>query len=1006
MKKMFFLGMVLCLALAGNVTAQEAPAMAEQIFYFYKGKEVELPVHESRFVVYLSDEVTTLPAEIADRSIVDSVYLSVGGREGSWWAYEVDMRSGGFWESLEYLRSFSEVRTVEYVIGKGDHTVKVSDLFYVRLREDGDLPLLEEIAGEASAVVETECAPVLGWYTLRNMNRLMTTVEMSNLFWETNLFEDVDPGFVFNFKGMTEECVSDANFTSEQWNMDMINMCQAWDITTGSNNVGIGVVDMGMMLPHQEFSSLYVIDSYDVSSGTPNTTWENHGTHVGGIIFAGHNDYEIAGVAPDAGAVLERVNMYTSNNNISSDCANAITRAVNQGAQVVNNSWGDQNSALYDMLHSSMLESALDYAVSNDVLLVFASGNHAYGTHQIDYPGRSRPEIMVVGSVTNEARRSNFSSYGPQLDLVAPGSNIYSSLNYASNSYGYMSGTSMATPHATGVAGLVRTVRPDLSAGQVHDILNASAQKIRPSEYPYGQDNIHYNGSWNGQVGYGLLDAHAALEYAQAYTYSDLMIRDSVGDDGSTPSHVSCLWNSPDIWIEDVNGHVVHNPHGNREYRVCVRVTNNSDVVSSGRERLFLNWAKAGVSLWWRHNWFDSSVFSCSDGPHPKGGVIGTAAGVMIPPIPPHSSRVVKVTWLTPMAEDYAHCTQFAHDMWHFCLLARVHDGETIVGEDATYMDMRSFVGGNNNVAWRNVSILNAQYPVSVVVVATPFDRVLPIRLRFQPQQTEQGNMIHKNADVYIRLDEELIQAWKEGGGICIGGEYDGVDRFVVRSEEFSLENLMLLPEKHYTVETKVQFYTQGIAKDTLYTFDLVEEYEDEMIGGERYVAVRDPNRVFEADAGENQTVFDGDMVCFTARDIGEEAQYIWRSESGDTLAVGQQLETTPEKSQWYVLEVISAIDGYKDFDTVEVTVMQAVIKALNPNPTNSAVTVSYRLSEGINNAILRVVDMNGVEVANVQADVGDHKKKITLHGAPAGHYYVQIVFKNRVLDSKVLIIQ
>ncbi len=85
------------------------------------------------------------------------------------------------------------------------------------------------------------------------------------------------------------------------------------------------------------------------------------------------------------------------------------------------------------------------------------------------------------------------------------------------------------------------------------------------------------------------------------------------------------MWDSPDIWIEDMNGNKITNPYGNTEYKVCVRVHNRSRVTSTGEERLFLNWAKAGIDLVWNENWISENVFDCGA---VKGGVIGSANGV------------------------------------------------------------------------------------------------------------------------------------------------------------------------------------------------------------------------------------------------------------------------------------------------------------------------------------------------------------------------------------------
>src|SRR5699024_8717609 len=90
---------------------------------------------------------------------------------------------------------------------------------------------------------------------------------------------------------------------------------------------------------------------------------------------------------------------------------------------------------------------------------------------------------VTVGSVTSSQTRSCFSNYGPKLDVMAPGSDIYSTL--PNNQYGTLSGTSMATPHVAGVMGLIRSANPDISVDDARTILNNTAQTVG-SELEYG----------------------------------------------------------------------------------------------------------------------------------------------------------------------------------------------------------------------------------------------------------------------------------------------------------------------------------------------------------------------------------------------------------------------------------------------------------------------------------------------------------------------------------------
>ena len=98
-------------------------------------------------------------------------------------------------------------------------------------------------------------------------------------------------------------------------------------------------------------------------------------------------------------------------------------------------------------------------------------------------------------------------------------------------------------------------------------------------------------------------------------------ICDTVTDDGTMPSSCYSTWDSPDIWVETLDGQYVANPHGNTKYAVCVKIHNRRDVASPGTEKLFLNWAKAGFNDRWDEYWTGDNPLPCGA---PKGGVIGS----------------------------------------------------------------------------------------------------------------------------------------------------------------------------------------------------------------------------------------------------------------------------------------------------------------------------------------------------------------------------------------------
>ena len=239
----------------------------------------------------------------------------------------------------------------------------------------------------------------------------------------------------------------------------------------------------------------------------------NHGTHVGGIIGANHNNIQVAGVAPQT-TLLSISHDLTISPTISSQLASGFGYAISHGAAVINNSWGDHGGN-YPTLHSTILEDAISSAMKNGrngkgTVVVFASGN--MNTSTADYPGNFSPDILVVGSIDNANKKSNFSSYGTCVDVVAPGSSILSTL--PGNKVGYMSGTSMAAPHVAGLAGLILSLNPDLTRKDVVDIIERTCQKV--GFYSYSTTANRPNGTWNNEMGYGLCNAFDAVSQAKS----------------------------------------------------------------------------------------------------------------------------------------------------------------------------------------------------------------------------------------------------------------------------------------------------------------------------------------------------------------------------------------------------------------------------------------------------------------------------------------------------------
>ncbi|RZJ33907.1 MAG: peptidase S8 [Flavobacterium sp.] len=244
-----------------------------------------------------------------------------------------------------------------------------------------------------------------------------------------------------------------------------------------------------------------------------------HGTHVAGIIAAGRNN----GIGSDGVAqnvLIMPVRAVPNGDEYDKDVALAIRYAVDNGAKVINGSFGKAFSP-----HRDWVWDALKYAASKDVLIVFAAGNDG---HDIDLPefrdyptdaGDDTKEItdnvLTIGALNyslGENLVAGFSNYGKRnVDVFSPGMKIYSSV--PNNKYLYEQGTSMASPNAAGVAALVRSYYPNLSAKQVKQILMESGTPLT-TEVALGENQEKRPFSEASKSG-RMINAYNALQMAE-----------------------------------------------------------------------------------------------------------------------------------------------------------------------------------------------------------------------------------------------------------------------------------------------------------------------------------------------------------------------------------------------------------------------------------------------------------------------------------------------------------
>ena len=317
---------------------------------------------------------------------------------------------------------------------------------------------------------------------------------------------------------------------SKQWALSNIEATRAWEIEKGKAKIIIAIVDTGVNWNHPDLvnkiwnnkneipndfidndNNGYTDDirGWDIADNDNDPMDEyGHGTHCAGISAAESNNFiGIAGLAQKCTIMPVKIDSsYWERSFTAVVCAEGIIYAVNNGANVINMSWGGPAD-------SYLIHDAIRYAYDNNVVLVAAAGNS-----NDDFSGfpACYNEVISVSATDYYDKKAFFSSYGPFVDVAAPGTEILST--YRDASYESMSGTSMASPYVAGLSGLILSYKPDLTNEQVRQAIRISADNFETNE-------------WDPYYGYGRINAYNALRYIQTTTPIEMKITSPISDE-------------------------------------------------------------------------------------------------------------------------------------------------------------------------------------------------------------------------------------------------------------------------------------------------------------------------------------------------------------------------------------------------------------------------------------------------------------------------------------------
>jgi len=273
-------------------------------------------------------------------------------------------------------------------------------------------------------------------------------------------------------------------FLGEQYALEKVEAVKAWDTNQGKQTVKIAIVDTGVDLEHPDLKAKLLNGYNALEQGKPPKDDSRHGTHVAGIAAAiGNNGVGVSGLAVNCSIIPVRA--LGSNGGTLETVSDGLVWAANNGADVVNMSLGSYTE-------NKTLEEAVKYALSKNVVLVATMGNNSMEKKR--YPA-AYPGMIAVGATDKNDKIASYSNFGPWMTVSAPGTDIFSTLpTYMSpNGYGKMSGTSMAAPLVTGLAGLIRSQQNGLNPAGVAKVLQDTADDLGDQGYDkyYGAGRIN-----------------------------------------------------------------------------------------------------------------------------------------------------------------------------------------------------------------------------------------------------------------------------------------------------------------------------------------------------------------------------------------------------------------------------------------------------------------------------------------------------------------------------------
>jgi len=368
----------------------------------------------------------------------------------------------------------------------------------IRFKDGMSQSQIEKVLGSMSLEI-VELDPKAPEFIMVSVESGGDPFSVSRLLFEKGLVRWAQPNWFCEY---ASKATPNDTYFGSQWHLDQISAEDAWDFETGDSSVKIAIVDSGVDTDHPDLNVTTGYDYLDNDSN-PNPDIANddhygvpHGTSVAGIAASKtNNSLGVAGVCQNCTIIpIRLIGGYIS----SFDIRNALRYAVDQGAWVVNNSWGPQNSSCQYVSANSFQASAVEYGKTDGrdgkgTIMVWAAGNDSCDT-STDGDLKNN-DIVVVSALTSYGSFASYSNYGDEVDVSA-GAASYTTDIVGSYGYNYQSGssdgdslsdlnytsvfsgTSAAAPVVSGAIALMLAANPDMTFSGALNCLKSTAKKI------------------------------------------------------------------------------------------------------------------------------------------------------------------------------------------------------------------------------------------------------------------------------------------------------------------------------------------------------------------------------------------------------------------------------------------------------------------------------------------------------------------------------------------------